>query len=148
MCMNGHPLQPLASSYTISVTTPSWCSSGSASKFVKELFAKPSSRCPCALQDLSLASNPKMTSGDVVALLRGILRQAQEVGPKLQNLDLSQTGAGPQVLPLITRTMSQLSSLRVDLSKCQSLQFSEETSTQANWSSELTEFVRSKRLLL
>ncbi|CAE7752878.1 unnamed protein product [Symbiodinium pilosum] len=83
-----------------------------------ELFGSTGSH---SLQELSLALNPKISSGEISTLLRALARIGPKVG-RLQLLDAAGTGAGPQVLSAATRAILRIEGLVIDLSGCKALQ--------------------------
>jgi len=91
-----------------------------------ELVGRPGG---CPLQGLSLARNPRLSSGELIAVFRGLCRQAasqmptavrdsEQLGRQLEVLDLSACGADSTVVPQLAKALSQCPNLAVDLRGC------------------------------
>ncbi|CAJ1394196.1 unnamed protein product [Effrenium voratum] len=91
----------------------------------------------CPLQELSLAMNPKISSGEICTLLRAAARSQAHL-----YLDLAQTGAAAQVLPFAAKALARCEGLVIDLSGCPAI--AEGSAEGPN----LERFLADQRLLL
>lgn len=77
----------------------------------------------CTLQKLSLARNPQLSSGELIAVSRALCRQTQDKqnvdpagpGQLLEELDISGCGADTPIIPYLTRSLGVCAKLVVDI---------------------------------